>query len=71
MSLCARLLVLSVLLAACTSATVYEGARQGGKSHCLSLPPALYDDCMKQYKEDYRSYEHQRESILDEEPDSR
>lgn len=51
-------------LFACTSAEIYEGARQNRQIECRKLPQQQYDDCMKQYEDDYRAYQKKRESVL-------
>ena len=57
------MILLASTVVSCSKASVYEGTRHSAKNECLTLPSSQYEECMKQYQEDYESYNRKRESV--------
>jgi hypothetical protein len=55
------LLILSLLLQACSSAAWYESAKASAANECRKLPPGAYEDCMSRTPtQTYDDYEKER-----------
>jgi len=53
------------ILSGCSISNTYYGAQQYQVNQCLkTMPPAEYDDCIKQPGKSYEEYSQQRKEII-------
>lgn len=60
----ATLLASTLLLASCSTANWYQGAKASGEAECRKLPPGQYEECMRNYDKTYNEYTKQREEAI-------
>ena len=58
------LLAGALVLASCSTANWYQGAKASGEAHCRTLPQGEYQDCMRGYDKTYNEYKKQREEAI-------
>lgn len=64
--LCAGLLavlLLTLVLPACTNRQVYEAIQQNQQLECQKLPGDQYDKCMEELSESYDTYQRERDEL--------
>ena len=59
----AAMLTALLALHACTSANLYEGARQQQQLECARFSGAQYDECMQTLRDSYLQYRNKREQV--------
>ena len=60
------IVVLALLLAACTHEQVYNSVQQNQQLECSKLPQVRYEECMKEFDESYKDYARERQELLEE-----
>lgn len=60
------LLILMLVLTACSNRAVYENIQQNNRNRCIKEPPARYDECMARASKPYEEYEREREEAIEE-----
>jgi hypothetical protein len=58
------LLAGAIVLASCSTASWYQGAKASGEAHCRTLPQGEYQECMRSYDKTYNEYKKQREEAI-------
>jgi hypothetical protein len=58
------LLASVLLMASCSTANWYQGAKASGEAKCRELPPGQYEECMRGYDKTYNEYKKQREEAI-------
>ena len=60
------IVVLALLLVACTHEQVYNSVQQNQQLECSKLPQVRYEECMKEFDESYKDYARERQELLEE-----
>lgn len=60
------LILLAVLVTACSARAGYENLQINRRNECMKLPPARYDACMEGVQQSYDEYERERQEYLKE-----
>ncbi len=58
------IIVLSILVVACSNKAVYDNIQLSNRQHCQKLPPSQYEDCIKQAQKTYDEYQKERKEAL-------
>jgi hypothetical protein len=58
------LLTSALLLASCSTANWYQGAKASGEAECRKQPPSQYEECMRSYDKTYNEYTKQRDEAI-------
>ena len=59
------IVVLALLLVACTHEQVYNNVQQNQQLECSKLPQVQYEEGMKSVDQSYQDYKRERQEILD------
>ena len=54
-----------IVIAGCTTKSVYENIQLNNRQQCYKLPPSQYDECMANANKSYDDYQRQRNETLE------
>ena len=57
------LLLIILLLAACSNKSVYDNIQSHNQKECAKLPLSQYDECMERSSKSYKDYKRERDSV--------
>lgn len=59
------ILVLLLLVTACSNRAVYENMHIHQRNECLKVQPSVYEECMEGQNKSYEEYQREREEALE------
>lgn len=58
-------ILIAIFIGACSNKAVYDNIQINNRFDCAKMPPAEYDECMKQTNKSYEEYERVRKEALE------
>jgi len=58
------MLLLLILLSACSNEQLYSAVQGSQRMECSKLPPGQYQNCLADYDTTYREYQRDRQDLL-------
>ncbi len=62
--LAGSVIILYLVITACTSQQYYEGLKAGQRAKCLEYPEAEYQDCVEETDTGFEEYKNQRKEVV-------